>query len=77
MGDIGAALAEEAVHEGGLAVVDVGDHRHVSKSAGIQRTARSGGIGGGWRGGGEGASEASGASVSVQWFEGGGGGGRR
>lgn len=37
MGDVGTALAEEPIHEGGLAVVDVGDHRHVAEPGGVQR----------------------------------------
>lgn len=57
MGDVGTALAEEPIHEGGLAVVNVGDHRHVTETGRIQRAPiRRGGSGGGRdRGSGEAA----------------------
>lgn len=36
MGDIGAALAEKAVHEGGLAVVDMRYHGDVAEPARVE-----------------------------------------
>lgn len=67
MGDVFAALAEEAVHECGLAVVDVGDDSHVAEAAGVQRAAGSRGGRGGRRGGREGA-----AGVGIGFGSGGG-----
>ena len=52
VGDIGAALAEKAVHEGGLAVVDMRYHRHVAEPARVE--CADWGYGGGWGGGGGG-----------------------
>lgn len=40
MGDVGPALAEEAVHERGLAVVNMSYYRHVAEPAWVQRAAR-------------------------------------
>jgi len=37
VGDVGAALAEEAVHERSLAVVYMGDHGHVAEAGGVDR----------------------------------------
>lgn len=37
--DVGAALSEEPVHEGGLPVVDVGDHGHVTYPARVKSAA--------------------------------------
>lgn len=55
MGEVGAALAEEAVHEGGLAVVDMSDHGQVAEAAGVE------GGGGGCCGRGSGGSGGEGA----------------
>lgn len=73
MGDVSAALAEQPVHERGLAVVDMGDHRHVPKPARVDRRARCRGSGCGG-GGGEGAGEGGGAwgEVGVEALRGGG-----
>lgn len=54
MGNVGAALAEQTVHEGGLSMVDVSDHRHVAEQARIERAAGGRGSRRGG-GGGEGA----------------------
>lgn len=53
MGNVGAALAEQAVHQGGLSMVDVRDHRHVTEPVRIEGAAggRGSGRGGGGRGG--------------------------
>lgn len=55
MGDVGAALAEEAVHKRCLAVVYMGDHGHVAEAAGVD------GGGAGCGGGVEGGSGSEGA----------------
>lgn len=47
VGDVGAALAEKAVHESGLAVVDMGDNRHVAEAAGVKRSVERSDGGGG------------------------------
>lgn len=57
VGDVGAALAEDAVHEGGLAVIDMSDHCHVAKAVGVEGSSG----GGGGRGGGGGGSGGKGA----------------
>lgn len=54
MGYVGSALAKQSVHEGGLAVVDVGDHRHVTQTTGIKGAVDERGSGRGGSGGGEG-----------------------
>lgn len=51
MGDVGTALAEEAVHERGLAVVDMSDHCHVAEPGRVE----GGGAGSGGGGGGGGS----------------------
>lgn len=53
MGNVGAALAEQAVHQAGLSMVDVRDHRHVTEPVRIEGAAggRGSGRGGGGRGG--------------------------
>lgn len=45
--DVGSTLSEEPVHESGLPVVDVSNHRHVPQPAGVQRCRRRRGGGGG------------------------------
>lgn len=55
MGDVGAALAEETVHEGGLPMVDVGYHGDVPELARVERALGSSGGRGGGSGGGESA----------------------
>lgn len=62
MGDVGAALAEEAVHESGLAVVDVGYDGDVPKLGRIKGGSIGAGGGGGMgrgSGGGGGGREAA------------------
>ena len=69
MGDIGAALAEKAVHEGGFPMVDVRNHRYVTETGRVQGgVLGSGGGSGGGRGGGEAASV---RGDEVFWFRGG------
>lgn len=63
MGDIGAALAEKAVHEGGLPMVDVRNHRYVTEAGGVQGVVLGRGGGGGGRGGGGEAASVRGDEV--------------
>lgn len=51
--DVGAALTEQPVHQGGLPMVNVGYHGHVPQPAWVERAA--GGVGG--RGAGSGSGE--------------------
>lgn len=66
VGDVGAALAEEPVHEGGLPVVDVGYDGHVADPAGVQRGPGGGGRRRGVRGSGGEEAEGGGGSSAVE-----------